>query len=265
MTGDPGMAAQLGDGRTAPASHEVHVDLMGGQRFGVILHPGTAPRSPRTTTATRIDSRSSIEEPNDTAQPPVRRTTSPAHDRRRPHRGPRVPGPGRCRRLSRRLPRRAGALRRHHRRPGRPPPRLPRLAARSRPQRAVRQRPDGRPPGGRAADRDRNGPGAATPGCQRQPARPWPRRLCLRPGAAGGPLARAPPGDPRSQRRAGNRQPPAGAAGPPDLSRQRRRGARVLGPPAARHRPPGARRASPSWARCRACRPSATGRCACSS
>ena len=64
MAGDPGMAAQLGDGRTARASHEVHVDLMGGQRFGVILHPGTAPRSPRTTTATRIDSRSRIEEPN---------------------------------------------------------------------------------------------------------------------------------------------------------------------------------------------------------
>ena len=44
MTGDPGMAAQLCDGRTARASHDVHVDLMGGQRFGVILHPGTAPQ-----------------------------------------------------------------------------------------------------------------------------------------------------------------------------------------------------------------------------
>jgi hypothetical protein len=41
MTGDAGMVAKLGDGDAARASHDIHVDLVRGQRLGVILHAGT--------------------------------------------------------------------------------------------------------------------------------------------------------------------------------------------------------------------------------
>ena len=44
MTRDAGMAAQLRVQGAARAGHDVDVDLVGGQRFGVILHAGTAPQ-----------------------------------------------------------------------------------------------------------------------------------------------------------------------------------------------------------------------------
>ena len=43
MAGDPGMVAQLRVERAARAGHDVHVDLMGCQRFRVVLHAGTPP------------------------------------------------------------------------------------------------------------------------------------------------------------------------------------------------------------------------------
>ena len=44
MTGDPGMLAQLCVERAARAGHDVHVDLVGRQRFRVVLHAGTSPQ-----------------------------------------------------------------------------------------------------------------------------------------------------------------------------------------------------------------------------
>jgi hypothetical protein len=44
MTGDAGMPLQLGVERAAGAGHDVDVDLVGRQRFRVVLHAGTAPQ-----------------------------------------------------------------------------------------------------------------------------------------------------------------------------------------------------------------------------
>ena len=44
MAGDPGMVAQLRVERAPRAGDDVDVDVMGRQRFGVVLHAGTAPQ-----------------------------------------------------------------------------------------------------------------------------------------------------------------------------------------------------------------------------
>ena len=44
MAGDPGIVAQLRVERAARAGDDVDVDLVGRQRFGVVLHAGTPPQ-----------------------------------------------------------------------------------------------------------------------------------------------------------------------------------------------------------------------------